>query len=81
MSEIYFDELRKAIDALPFGVSYKMYIALYQALEENIEKKPFVAAEILGAIIQIADSEGHYQIAHEATMMWRGYELMQGAKA
>jgi len=73
VSDIFFDELRKEIDQLPYGVSYKMFIALYQALEEYIKTRPFEAAEILNAIIRLADVESRYQIEHEATLMWRNY--------
>lgn len=75
MTDIFFEELKKAIDEIPSGTSYRMFFALYQALEEYIETRPFEAGEILNAIIRLADVEGHYQIEHEATMMWRNYEV------
>ena len=73
MSDIFFEELKKAIDEIPFGTSYKMFLALYQALEEYVVSRPFEAAEILDAIMRLADVEGRYQLLHEATMMWRNY--------
>ena len=79
MSDIYLAEIKKAIDEIPFGPSYRMFFYLYQALEEYIASRPFEAAEILKAIMDLADVEGRWQLLHEATLMWRNYPGLREA--
>lgn len=79
MVDIYRAEILKDIQEIPFGPSYRMFYSLYQALEEFLADRPFEAAEILRAMMNLADIEGRFQLLHDLTLMWRNYPGLEKA--